>query len=81
MYYRWIGLMVSTPVSLPIASQAILPRFGRLKVASKFQRTFNFSLAMAFTCLTFVTILMPESPNQVASICEKYNSANACRVW
>ena len=73
--------MVSTPVSLPIASKSILPRFGALKVTSQAQRTFNLSFAAAFTFLTFVTIFVPESPNQVASICEKYNSVNACRVW
>ena len=73
--------MVSTPVSLPVASQPILPRFGALKVTSKLQRTLNLSFAVAFTFLTFVAILIPQSSNQVASICEKYNSANACRTW
>ena len=73
--------MASTPVSLPIASQAILPGSAALKVSSKFQRTFNLSFAGIFTFLTFVTILIPDSPNQIASTCEKYNSANACRVW
>ena len=73
--------MVSTPVSLSIASRSILPRFEALKVTLLVQRTLHLSFAAAFTFLPFVTIFVPESPNQVASICEKYNSANACRVW
>tara|TARA_B100000579_G_C22705642_1_gene791963 strand:- start:486 stop:674 length:189 start_codon:yes stop_codon:yes gene_type:complete len=34
-------------------------------------------LALIATSIFYV----PEQPNQLASICEKYNSVTACNVW
>ena len=73
--------MVCASSSFSVTSRSIVPRLEGVKVIAEFQRTFNFSFAMAFACLAFVTVLVPERPNQLASICEKYNSAIACRVW
>ena len=36
-------------------------------------------LASVFFLLSIVVV--PEKPSNLASICEKYNSSNACQVW
>ena len=37
---------------------------------------------LASICILFCIILVPENPsNNLASICEKYNSSVACQVW
>ncbi len=37
-------------------------------------------LSLAFGSLVLAIFVAPESPDQLASICEKYNSVIACRV-
>ena len=32
-------------------------------------------------CFLFCIVVVPESPKNFASICEKYNSSVACQVW
>ena len=73
--------MLSAPIGLSEATFSMLPFQGHTKLITKFQSGFTGSFAMAFACVTFVTIFVPERPNQLASICEKYNSAIACQVW
>ncbi len=38
-------------------------------------------LCLASICLFFCIVLVPEKPTNLASVCEKYNSAAACQVW
>ena len=53
------------------------------------QRTFSieernrlqFIVGIVVSCMGLVIFFAPESPQQYASICEKYNTANACLVW
>jgi len=45
------------------------------------QNSFSLTFAMGLVCLSVVTILVPEKPDQLASICEKHNSSIACQVW
>ncbi len=32
-------------------------------------------------CFLLCIVFVPEKPTNLASICEKYNSSNACQVW
>ena len=36
---------------------------------------------LASFCFLLCIIFVPEKPNHLASICEKYNSSAACEVW
>ena len=36
---------------------------------------------LASVCFLFCIVLVPEKPNNLASICEKYNPSAACQVW
>ena len=36
---------------------------------------------LASICFLFCLIIVPEKQSNIASTCEKYNSAAACQVW
>ncbi|WP_269623952.1 hypothetical protein [Prochlorococcus marinus] len=36
---------------------------------------------IAAICFLFCIVVVPEKPMNLASICEKYNSSDACQVW
>ena len=36
---------------------------------------------IASICFLICIVVVPEKPNNLASICEKYNSSHACQVW
>ena len=41
----------------------------------------SLKLLMPFLIIMFAFFLAPESPQQLASICERHNPEIACRVW
>ncbi len=41
----------------------------------------QFILGMIICFMGLAIFFAPERPQQYASICEKYNTANACQVW
>ena len=73
--------MVSAPLSLSPTARVILSRQVANRAFSKIQSSFSVGFAIAFACLAFVSVFVPEKPHELASICEKYHSVNACRVW
>ena len=73
--------MVSTPMKLSLASRGISPRHSCNRAISEPQSGFRVTFAMALICLCVVTVFVPESPDHLASICEKHNSVVACQVW
>ena len=81
MYYWLFAFMVSSPASLYVASPDILPVQADARSTSEVQSCFGLGFLMAFLSLTLVTIVVPERPNQLASICQQQNSTIACRVW
>ncbi len=42
---------------------------------------FQFIVGMMIFCMGLAVFFAPEQPKQYASICEKYNTVNACQVW
>ncbi len=73
--------MVGTPVSLSVTSSAMLPCQPVGRPVATFQNSFGLSFLLAFACLTLITTFVPERPTQLASLCQKHNSAIACEVW
>ncbi len=41
----------------------------------------QFIFGMMICCIGLAVFFAPEKPHQYASICEKYNTVNACQVW
>ena len=41
----------------------------------------QFILGIVICSIGIAIFLAPETPQQFASICQKYNTTNACRVW
>ncbi len=50
-------------------------------LATEERDRFQFILGIVFCCLGLAIFFAPERPQQFASICEKYNTTNACQVW
>ena len=44
-------------------------------------KSWQFILILAFLSILFSALLTPDKPHQLASICQKYNTASACQVW
>ena len=51
----------------------------RLSVKKKNQNLIKPFFASIFLLLCIIVV--PEKPSNIASLCEKYNSALACQVW
>ena len=51
----------------------------RLSVQKRNHNLVKFLFAPIF--LVFSIVVAPEKPSNLASVCEKYNSAAACQVW
>ncbi|WP_036916325.1 MULTISPECIES: hypothetical protein [unclassified Prochlorococcus] len=45
------------------------------------QNRFQFILGIAICFLAMAILFVPERPHEFASICEKYNTTNACQIW
>ena len=45
------------------------------------QHHWRYSFVIALVSLSLAILLVPEKPNELASICEKHNSVIACSVW
>ena len=42
---------------------------------------FQLIIGIVFCVMGLAILFAPEKPQQFESICEKYNTANACQVW
>ncbi len=45
------------------------------------QNRLQFILGIVVCCLGMAIFFAPETPQDFASICTKYNTDNACQVW
>ena len=61
-----------------IRSDFAKSRMSSLREGSK---DLNLVLVISFICIMFAGFFAPEQPSQLASICEKHNSINACQIW
>ncbi len=73
--------MISSCLDVSKGSGAILSRKSYKRSLIKNQSGWSVSFVITFFCIIIATICATEKPNQMASICEKYNSEIACQVW
>lgn len=66
---------------LSLGSGSMLPRQTSNCSTSQQQRYLSFSFVVAFLFVGAAIFLAPESPDELASICQKHNSIAACQVW
>ncbi len=62
-------------------ASTILPFRHSAATISDKEHFWKFSLMIPLLTLSFAVFFVPESPDQLASICEKHNSVTACQVW
>ena len=67
---------------LKLKTSCISKSYTRLKEKEISQFDFKFYQKVFALLISFLTILIfPESPRELANICENYNSKNSCNVW
>ena len=67
---------------LKLKTSCISKSYTRLKEKEISQLDFKFYQKVFALLILFLTILIfPESPRELANICEIYNSKNSCNVW
>ena len=82
MYYVDYSAMIASylkPSLNSINGVSKLSNHKRLSVQKKNQSLVKPLLASIFFLLCIV--VAPEKPSNIASVCEKYNSSDACQVW
>ena len=82
MYYVDYLAMIASylkPSLNSIDGVSRLKKDKRLSVQKKNQNLIKPLFASIFLLLCIIVV--PEKPSNVASLCEKYNSALACQVW
>ena len=82
MYYVDYLAMIASYLKPSLNSIHGVTRFGNAKpllVQKKNQSLIKPLLASI--CLLLCIAFVPEKPNNLASICQKYNSPLACEVW
>ena len=81
MYYLFIVVMVGSSLRVASASYSMLPerQWPIRSHGEEHQTIWKLSVAIAFLCCAVV--LVPERPEQLASICERHNPEIACQVW
>ena len=67
---------------LKLKTSCISKSYTRLKEKEISQFDFKFYQKVFALLISFLTILIfPESPRELANMCENYNSKNSCNVW
>ena len=80
MYY----LMMKTAVKTDLKSKTfcVSESYSHLIEIEKRVINFKFYQKLFILLIAFSTILIfPDSPKELGSICESYNSKNSCSVW
>ena len=74
--------MVASYLDPHTSSSALIPSKDQI---NRFRSEHNlisiFKLAIAGCCLVSCIVFVPEEPIEMASICQRHNSINACEVW
>ena len=75
---------MKTAVKTDLKSKTFCVSESYTDLLKKEKSVFNFKFyqKLFILIISFSTILIfPESPRQLANLCEKYNSINSCDVW
>ena len=59
----------------------LLPRYEDSRLMQSQENDKWLRILMPFLLIIFAFCVAPESPNQLASICQRHNSEIACQVW
>tara|TARA_B100000579_G_scaffold433774_1_gene453201 strand:- start:1131 stop:1379 length:249 start_codon:yes stop_codon:yes gene_type:complete len=82
MYYVDYLAMIDSCLKPSLNSIHGASRLGNAKRLSLQKKNQNLIKPLfACICLLFCIAFVPEKPNNLSSICQKYNSPVACQVW
>ncbi len=63
------------------SSLSMLPRNASSRLSIARHDGWNSVFLIALLCISLAILLVPEKPQEMASICERHNPAIACQVW
>tara|TARA_B100000700_G_scaffold35299_1_gene34263 strand:+ start:110 stop:358 length:249 start_codon:yes stop_codon:yes gene_type:complete len=82
MYYVVYLGMIASYLKPSLNSIHGVTRLGNAKRLSVQKKNQNLvKPLLASICFLLCIAFVPEKPNNLASICQKYNSSVACQVW
>jgi len=82
MYYVVYLAMIASSLKPSLNSIHGPSRLGNAKRLSVQNKNKNLIKPLfASICFLLCIAFVPEKPNNLASICQKYNSSVACQVW
>ena len=81
MYYLQVVVMVSSSLSVRKTFRMMMLLHTLCQLSLKFKNAWSWRVVVALTCLTFAMVSAPESPQKLASICERHNPEVVCQVW
>ncbi len=81
MYHLMDFVMASSCLRVASPSFIIMPRSRAIRLFGKRYKAWNLSFLIPFAFMVFAVFTAPESPEQLASICERHNPILACQVW
>ena len=82
MYYVDYLAMIASYLKPSLNSAIGVARLRNDKRLSVKKKNHNLTKPLlASVCFLLCIVVVPEKPNNLGSICEKYNSSVACQVW
>ena len=73
--------MASSSLHFTSTASSILTRRDLSNSFAERQHGWKYPFFIALTAVMAAVFMVPESPEQLASICEKHNPVIACQVW
>ena len=74
-------LMNSSSSSLVQEANVFDRQIYQSTIAIEERDRLKFILGIVICCVSISSFFLPEKPHEFASICEKYNTSNACQIW
>ena len=82
MYYVDCLAMIASYLKPSLnSSNAIIKLRNTRKVSIQKRKENLIKPLIASICFLMCIVVVPEKPTNLASICEKYNAAEACEIW
>ncbi len=80
MYYPMIFVMTSSLRDSQVSCTVFKDR-SCLRLLVQQVQSLNFRFVVPLMLIAFTNVIAPETPHEMASICERHNPEIVCQVW
>ena len=82
MYYEFVFLMVASYLGTHPSSPSLIHGKDQIiKFGSEDKLTSFFRLFIDISCFALCIAIVPEQPAEMASICQRHHSVEACEIF